>query len=615
MGDGTVVDFDALLGSVVPGRTRVRDGLAQAVFTSGEDIGLAEVRASAGGLSATVAITLIAGPPAQLSLVTNQTVLPANSVGAASLAIAAFDRWSHPVPDGTPVLIVTTLGTIEDLTGTRFGRRTVQPTTGGIIQLRLRAENEAGLAEVQVTAGGRAAEGVGGPAAGPDAIWHTVLVTFVALDLKLTKSVDPRPPAVLTPGEPVYYSLSFENASTSTVPDVIVEDTFPSGLISASLLVEGPPVEQLSGAPSFRWRIDRLRPGEGGRIRVRAIVDTSLRWNSRTTVANTARITSALTAELTPEDNVSRAEIGVVPGSAYTVTVSAPEALRVGGATGEVLATISDRFGNPVIDNTAVFFSTDPSLGQVSPAVATTRRGIARTVFTSGTRRGTATVQALSVDNRAGLAEILLVAGAPRRLDLTPEHPRLVAGGPPTQVSVHVGDQYGNGVGGEFLSFAATGGDVAPLSGISDASGDVTVTLRPGTLATSAILTATALATSLTQFLELPIDPGPAVTLTLRLDPAEVRLGARTTATARVADAFANPIAGELVVFGSTIGIVRQAVVRTGADGTASTLVLSYRAGIGTVEASTANLTASAVLAVVQSPVYLPLAWKPSVRR
>jgi uncharacterized repeat protein (TIGR01451 family) len=584
VGDDTPVDLTTTLGQVTPARALTQGGRARAVLTSGTDLGMATLRAVAGGLAVTRTVMMVPGPPATVALTTTRTSLPANSAGTAELTVSVRDGWGHAVADGTPVALTSTLGVIEP--------RPAVTTAGGVARASLRSGHLAGPARVTATAGAVSAE---------------LTVTLEALDLRMVKRVEPPPPGVVVPGEVVTYTLSYQNVGAGTVFDLDVRDPLPTGVISPLLSTEGPRLQQIQGPPSYHWRVARLGVGERGLITLSVKVDTSLTWGNQNVITNRASVTSDSAAELTPEDNLAGADVTVVPGAAYTVTVRGPGPLAVGGATGPVTALVVDRYGNPVIDGTAVFFSTD--LGSVQPAVAQTRAGFAAATFTTGKLAGAATVRVLSVENRGGFVRVPITPGPPSRLDLVSERDALTVGTAESSlITATLTDQYSNRVPGRTVTFERNHGEIWPTEGRTDASGQVTTTLRPGIRAVEAVVTARS--EQLNTTITIPFVPGPVDRLDLVLDSALVPVGTRVAVTATVFDLYGNRVPNQWVELTSTIGRLREERVLTSARGEAVTSLFTLRPGSGVVRATVGAISATAGLSVDRARAFLPLAVK-----
>lgn len=575
--DGAEVRFTSALGTVEPPVTVTRGGVARATYRSGTLVGPDTVRAESGAAYVEAQLTIVPGPPAQLVLSASRATLPANSTSTCDLSATVRDALGHAVRDGTTVTMGTSLGTLEV---------DAAPTSGGTARARLRAAGRTGQALVRAWSG---------------AAMDAVTVTMVATDLTLDKSVEP--PSAVVPGESVTFTLSYANVGPGPVYDVVLEDVVPSGLISP--VVRTPPgqrIERLAGRP-LAFRLERLGGGERGDIVVELRVDTSLLWGARTVIANRASIGSAGAAEGTPEDNTATAELLVLPGAVYTVTVSAPAALPVGGATGAVRAHLVDRYGNAARDGTVVAFSTDR--GTVSPALATTRGGLAETVFASGSGAGQATVRGVTLEERGGSARVTLLPGPPSRLAVRSGSPWLVVGGASAVITASVSDQYGNGVPAP-VHFQTDHGLLSRGAAAADATGHATTTLRSGVHARTARVAARS--DGLWGQLEIEFRAGPPSGLELHLERWRLSLGDTTVATATAYDTFGNPAPGAVVSFRSTIATVQQPEVTTGAHGRAETLLTALRAGSGVVQASVGTTTAVRVLTVDVWRGYLPLA-------
>ena len=89
----------------------------------------------------------------------------------------------------------------------------------------------------------------------------------------------------------------------------------------------------------------------------------------------------------------SSVAVTFLPGPLETIHLEAdPPAIPVDGATSQLLATLTDRFGNLVTEDVTVTFAA--SLGSVAPVTQTAVAGRATAVLTSGPRYGTAEITA-----------------------------------------------------------------------------------------------------------------------------------------------------------------------------------------------------------------------------
>ncbi len=590
--DYTEVHFTADQGALAPERALTHDGQAVAQYTSGTELGIATLRAESGSAAATQAIALVAGPPAAATLGVGQTSLAANSTSTTDIEITARDIYGHLVGDGTPVEVTTGLGTLQP------GGRLV--TSGGIARTRLRAGSVAGTALIKATAG------TAGGTASAEAS-----VAFTPLDLRLTKLAEPR--TAVVPGERVTFTLQVDNVGSGSVYDVDISEPLPPDLIAPILLPPvfsppGPEIETRRVGNSYAFRVDQLRPWQTGIITLSARVDTSLRWGPHNTVTNHATAGSAKAAERSPADNESQAEIVVVPSSAVTVTVRGPDRLLVGGGSGMVGARVTDRNGNPVANGTtSVFFTSD--LGTtVDQPVVPTRDGWAETLLTAGEQAGVATVRAVvSTANRGGLIYVRITPEEPAELRLVGAKPSLRVH-ESMVISATVSDPYGNGVPDERVSFESSMGGVSPAVARTGPTGIATSTLTAGLRIGTASVRATS--GSLSRLLAIPFVADKVAQIELALSPPEVVVGGQVRVDARLTDEWGNPTPGVAVEFYTDIGVLREWLVNTDAQGHAVTFIAGRRPGSGRVRASASGRAAEQPLAIKHARVCLPAVWK-----
>ena len=287
---------------------------------------------------------------------------------------------------------------------------------------------------------------------------------------------------------------------------------------------------------------------ESGTITIALKVDASLRWGSRTVVDNHASAYAPSAAESTPRDNESSADVIVLSGAVYSVTMTAPDRVQVGGATGQKGATLTDRYGNPARDDTVVAFAAD--LGHVDPVVVRTEDGVAETTFTSGTEAGTSTVSAITVDERGASAHIRLVPGPAVSLALASSTSSMTVGGQTAVITATLEDQYQNGIPGTEVAFDTDIGLLSEALVRTGSSGWATVTLRSSVH--SGIAHVEARSGLLTPFLEIPFTPEEVAGVNLALEDGRISLGESTLAEASVFDKFGNAVPGASVRFEST---------------------------------------------------------------
>jgi uncharacterized repeat protein (TIGR01451 family) len=574
--DGTAAHLIASSGTLSQADLELVDGSAQTVYQSGDEVGAVVLTATVESVVATHVLEVVAGEAAALVLSAERAALSANSRDSTLLRAEVHDRFMNPARDGTVVAFTTTLGSLSQLS----------PTSLGVATALLTAGVAAGDADVVAVVNG---------------VGHTVRLPFRAPDLVIEKSVEP--PSVVIPRERVTYTLEFTNRGPGSVYDAEISDTLPDSLVSPVITTSGPTLERLPG-PRLAWRAPVLRAGEVGVVTVSARVDPARPWSQREVVTNEAAIAAPSAAEARPSDNASTAEVVVVPGAAFTVTVSAPARLSVGGASGVVVARITDRFGNPAADGTGVFFSTDR--GSVLPEVAQTRDGEAQTTLSSGSSSGVATVRALTLENRGGSARVLFTPGPAATLGLASEHPSVSVGGATTVISATLTDAHANPLVGENIRFSTTLGRVAPAEVGVPSGGTVTTTLLSGVR--TGIAEVLAVGGGISATLSVPFTAGQLAGIELALHRHSFVVGESVAATAIARDELGNSVPGVVVAFDTTLGrvIIPQAV--TGVDGTASTMVRVLQPGAGVLRATAGPFEAEQEFTVVPARNYLPMA-------
>lgn len=587
--DGVRVDFAAAGATLAASQAATVGGEATVGLTSGDAVGTAVVTASIGaGLVATGTLPIVAGTPAHVTIEASRPMLTANSRDEVILTVRVDDAGGHPVADGVPVRLESDRGTVTLDTAA---------TVGGAVTARLRAGAEAGMARLRAVAG-----------AGAAAVAGEATIELVAPDVSVSKVVEPE--SVVVPGERVTYTVRYRNHGPGTVYDLRIEEPFPQGLLNARVETFGPPL-QSDDAATYAFTAPRLTAGQGGSIVISARVDTSLRWGRRFTMTNQVRAYAPGTAEKTPADNVAAATIVIAPESVYTLTLTGPAALPVGGATGELVVRAFDQHGRPAQDGTPVSLAAEPGMGTVSPELVTTEHGVARAVFVSDRRAGLARVRAVTLEGRGAIARIQITPGPATLIDLAAGAEAVDVGGATVPLTVTLRDQYGNRVGGEEVRFEADLGAVAPGRRIAGPSGIATATLTSGTRSGLATVIARAAARQVRQLIEFR--PGPPAAFGLQLSAATVPPGARVRAVAAVADRFGNPVPGLTVQFSTDIGRLVLAEATTDDQGRAATEVATTAAdrGAGHVRARLVTpggeLDAAAPLAVDAARAYLPL--------
>lgn len=581
--DGTAVTFGADSGTVDPPLALSQAGRASVTYRSGTRPGSIGLWARTGAISATTSISVTAGAAASVVLTSTRRLLPANSVARAPLLVQVRDAGGFAVADGTPVRLSSDLGRVEPA---------LVVTEGGDARAELLAGERAGTATVT---------------ANVEDLVAVLPIELEALDLRLAKTVSPQ--GVVVPGERVTYSLRLDNLGSGTVHGITLEDPLPMGLVSptlrASFSPRGPQLANEDPNRPYRLSIDRLAPAQVAYITITSRIDTSLRWGTRRTLVNQAQAHSPSAAEASPADNLASASLDVVPGAAFTVTLTAPPELAVGGAEAQILAKVTDRGGRPAADGTAVFFSIEPSdLAQVQPAVVTTSEGRAIARLLSGERSGRVQIRAITVGERAAQQTLRLLPGPPTNLRLSSQRRQLEVGGQRSVLTATLKDRYGNPVPELLLRFRSDIGGLSRLEGLSNAAGQLTSTLSSGFR--SGLARVRAEHPGLQAGLDIPFLPGPPAGLSLSADGTQLRLGQSSQVTAMVRDLYANPVSGALVSFAFDLGPASPMTATTGTDGLARSRIEARQTGVGLLEARVAGLQRSLRVDVQGRRVFLP---------
>jgi subtilisin family serine protease len=427
-GFGARVGLTAELGSVAPLTVTLdSQGRASTVFTASPTMGAAHITASLGSITAVLPITVTSGIPARLYVTVTPQIVP---VGGQSVVTATVvDEGGSAAPDGLTVAFTTTLGTVTPITATTQGGNAGTILSAGVVS---------GTALLQASAGGLTATvpvaivGAGGPFTltltadpaqlrvdgGPASLMATVVdgagsrvadgtvVAFTAdrglLSASEATTVGGVASVSLTPG-----SVAGDvhvTARAGTAQDVLVLPVL-AGPANA-VVVTADPQEVVAGYNN----VSRLRAAvedrygnpvaDGtpitftaalGRI-VTGTVSTAGGIAATDFIGELVAGTSAITA--TVEGGVQGfVQVRILPGPPAQMSLSARPA-RVGpGGQVALVATVHDRFGNPVADETIVGFRS--SGGVLMAAEVPASDGIAQNRLLAPAAPGKLAIEAL----------------------------------------------------------------------------------------------------------------------------------------------------------------------------------------------------------------------------
>ncbi len=524
-GLGARVALSGTLGTLTPATVTLDgQGAATAQFTAGSEPGAAEIIATLGVLSATTPLTITSGVPVTLTLDAAPTPVITN--GTSAITATVRDEGGNPVMSSLTVAFAATLGTLDPASAmTDEGQATTAFTAG----------MTSGVALIQAQAAGFTAT-------------LTLPVIGPGEPFAITLTADPV--ATSVDGEPVQITAQVVDAFGDPVSDGIpLQFTTDLGTLSAlSALTDDGEAEVI------------LTPGtQAGGAHI---------------VAQAGNVQGRLT-------------VPILAGPAATLALSAEPAELVAGYNqiARLAATASDQYGNPVTDGTLVQFAT--TLGQLAATSVATIGGQAEVDLIGGLVAGEAQVTATAPGGAQGQAIITIRPAAPATVELAATPAEVAVGGEVTRLRATVRDVYDNLVAdGTVVTFTAdlgglrpvTDGGAAPVPVLAaqTMAGVAQVDLVSANMTGSATVRA-AVAPEISDAASVTFRPGAAASLTLAVNPAQIRGGGRVELSAWVTDGFGNAVQnGTQVSFAASSGYLSQALVPT-SDGAALTWLTTLR--------------------------------------
>jgi adhesin/invasin len=628
--NGTVVSFTTNLGSVSPITRVTTNGVATATLSS-MVAGLAKVTATVGLSSTTAQVTFTPGPPANLSLIAAPSTLQVGNLSA--LTATVTDQFGNPVVNGIVVSFTTNLGSASPVT---------RVTTNGIATATL-SSTLPGTAVVTATVGSLSATRPVTFTPGPPtnlslaAAPSTLQVGNLSA---LTATVTDRFGNPVVDGTVVSFTTNLGSASpvTRVTTNGVATATLSStvaGLATVTATVgslnatrpvtftPGPPANlSLIAAPSTLpvgslSALTATVTDQFGNPVVNGTAvsfTTNLGSASPVTRVTTNGVATATLSSTLPGTAVVTATVGSLsatrpvtftPGPPTNLSLAAaPSTLQVGNLSA-LTATVTDQFGNPVVDGTVVSFTT--KLGSASPVTRVTTNGVA-TATLSSTVAGLATVTA-TVGSINVAKQVTFTAGPPANVALAAA-PSTLPVGSLSVLTATATDQFGNPVAdGTLVSFSTNLGGTTPTAAAT-VNGVATATLS-STLPGTAVVTATLGSLSATS--QVTFTPGPPANLSLVAAPNTLQVGNLSMLTATVTDPFGNPVAnGTMVSFTTNLGSASP-ITRVTTNGVATATLSSTVAGLATVTATVGGLSATAQVTFTPGPpANLALAAAPS---
>jgi hypothetical protein len=490
--NGTLVTFTRDLTSSIVSPVTTMNGVATSRITS-TVAGTAHITATSGSAWNTMVVTFTPGAPMTITVLVNPPNLRAGSDVTAVVTATVLDLYNNPVPG------VALTGTVPITLGTVSGLGTTNPDGQAFGAWKAGTTAGSGLLSV-----------------GNSTVTGTTSIAVLANDPSTVVVQVISPTLFANSGMTTSVTATVRDVHDNLIPGVVVNFSLSSPTLG-SVIASGS-TNAYGQAFSVYTASVPSEPGSGLLIAC-ASYDSSY-------VCDSAPVT--LTAD--------------VP---CTLTLQAVPTTQVVGINSVLTATITDRFGNDVANDTSVTFATDlgyvssPQLttsGTATSPISSTLVGTAHITATSGTAQDTAAVsfvpdvpsiielQAQPISQTVGLSSVLTATVYDRFSNLVADN---------TTVT------FTKDLTGTILSPRTTMGGVA--------TSRVTITL-----ASVAYITATSGAAWRTTAITFMPDIPATTTVQLGTDTLIVNSNTTTTVTATVVDRYYNlvpgvPVTGSLV--------------------------------------------------------------------
>ncbi|MDD3825627.1 MAG: invasin domain 3-containing protein, partial [Anaerolineae bacterium] len=484
--DGTTVGFYSSRGSM-PSQGQTSGGEAVASLSAGTVAGEAQVSARVAGISGSMAVRFLPGPPSTVSLLVNP--LSVDAGGEVELTVEARDALGNPVADGTPVFFGTTLGSLS--AGSVESKQ-------GRAQSRLLADGKVGQADVSVKVGQESAQEQVAFLPGPP---QSLSLSAVPTEVEVGGDVQVRATVVDAWGNPVadgtvvgFYSSRGSMPSQGQTTGGEAVASLSAGIVAGEAQVSAR-VAGIAGSVAVRFLpgppstvsvlVNPLSVDAGGEVELtveaRDALGNPVADGTPVFFGTTLGSLSAGSVEskqgraqsrLLADGKVGQADVSVkvgqesaqeqvafLPGSPHSLSLTADLAeVEVGGDV-QIRATVVDAWGNPVADDTPVAFQT--TRGFVSSGLSRALAGEATAFLAVGTDPGYLKVTATAMKAN-GTIELYVRPGPPALLNLTAPVASILVGRT-TELLVLVQDALGNPVAdGTEVVFNATQGQVWP---------------------------------------------------------------------------------------------------------------------------------------------------------
>jgi uncharacterized repeat protein (TIGR01451 family) len=159
------------------------------------------------------------------------------------------------------------------------------------------------------------------------------------------------PAAPLLPGQPLSYTLRYQNNGVAVASSVLMTDTVPAVLSNLSVTSSGPAITLLPGAP-YRWQIADMAPGATGAITITGAVKPDLKAD--VAGSNTATLTTTAFDSDAANNNTQSALNVTVPRLLFSsASYSTVE------HDGSALITVTLDAPNPFADASVAYATSD----------------------------------------------------------------------------------------------------------------------------------------------------------------------------------------------------------------------------------------------------------------
>ncbi len=626
-------------------------GVVTTSLIAGTAGGVVQVTAESEGVTQLLNIIIDDGSVAVGSIVltANPTSIPADGTSSSAITAVIRDTAGKPVPNGTPVVFTTDMGTFANSVFPSIVLATVG--TSGTVTTSLIAGLVDGVAQVMVTAGNLTQlieipilEKLSGSlnlTANPTTLAANGTNTSLIRATMRDSGGNPMPnvpvtfsttlgtiiggPTVTTNASGIADVTLRSSTTTGTATvtatasgiTATVNVKFTSGAPHSMLLTAAPSTVHPLGTSTVTATLRDINgnplPGEtinfnlsinlsGASLSTTSGVtnnngQATITYTAGTTqpVTDQVRAVSARDTSIVNTANILVDASATVVGS-VTVTSGASSLPANGTSTTLIRATVRDTDGN-LAPGISVTFAT--TLGSLvgGPTVTTNASGIADVTLRSSTTTGTATVTA-TASGFIATVNVAFVAGAPNTMLLTAApstvHPRGTS-----TVTATLRDINLSPLPGETITFILTinasgGASLSAPSAVTDINGQATITYTAGTgTGTDRVRARSVTDSSITRIVDITVDASaiPVIIGSLVLTASKDAIVANNTSLsvirATVRDIDGKPVVGKAVSFTRTYGTLSAATANTNASGFAEvTLRSTTQTAVSLVTAS-----------------------------